>query len=155
MRQGSSRVVSGQYPTNERIFMLKFRSDSGSLIIPQRSRSRSLTLFAIVVILTAAFLPLAHAGNKFWTGAANGNFNNAGNWTGGTPVAGDDLVFQSGVTRLLVTNDFSPNRAFNSLFFQGSNYVVRGNAILVTNGIGSNNSIGTNHIDADVDVRVS
>ena len=89
-------------------------------------------------------------------GLGNGNFNVSGNWLpGGVPAAGDDLVFQTGVTQLLVTNDFSPNRAFNSLLFQGSNYFVRGNAILVTNGINSINPVGPNHIDADVDVRAS
>src|SRR6058998_1242974 len=98
---------------------------------------------------------VAHGGTKFWTGAVNGNFSNSGNWVGGTPVAGDDLIFQNTATQLLVTNDFSPNRAFNSLFFQGTNYFVRGNPILVTNGITSDNTQGANHIDADVDVRGS
>lgn len=54
-----------------------------------------------------------------------------------------------------MTNDFSPNRAFTSILFQGSNYFVRGNAILVTNGINSINPVGPNTIDADVDVRAS
>ncbi|MCX6925135.1 MAG: hypothetical protein NT154_18265 [Verrucomicrobia bacterium] len=102
-------------------------------------------------------IPSARAGIKFWTGAVNGNFNNSGNWSGGTPVAGDDLIFQANVlvTRLVATNDFSPNRAFNTITFQGSNYVVRGNVLLVTNGISSLNSIGPNTVDADVDVRAS
>ena len=100
--------------------------------------------------------PAAHGASRFWDGSANGNFASAGNWVGGVaPVAGDDLVFQAGVTQLLVTNNFSPNRAFNTLLFQGSNYFVRGNAILVTNGINSINPVGANHVDADVDVRAS
>jgi fibronectin-binding autotransporter adhesin len=107
-----------------------------------------------LVCLFAAFS--ARGGTKLWDGSANGNFSNGGNWVGGVaPVAGDDLLFQLGVTQLLVTNDFSPNRAFNSLLFQGSNYFVRGSAILVTNGITSINPFGPNHIDADVDVRGS
>src|SRR5437773_5710554 len=103
--------------------------------------------------LSTAFA--VHGGTKLWSGAVNGNFSNGGNWVGGTPVAGDDLIFQNTATQLLVTNDFSPNRAFNSLFFQGTNYFVRGNPILVTNGITSNNTQGPNTIDADVDVRGS
>src|SRR6266478_2320656 len=82
-----------------------------------------------------------------------GSFIFAANWTpSGVPAAGDDLVFQPNnlVTQLLVTNDFSPNRAFSSLTFQGSNYFVRGNPILVTNGITVVNTVGANHIDADV-----
>jgi autotransporter-associated beta strand protein len=114
-------------------------------------------LFCSLLLFTVALLPLStHGASKFWTGAVNGNFATAGNWVGNVaPVAGDDLVFQTGVTRLLVTNNFSPNRAFNSLLFQGSNYFVRGNAILVTNGISSINPVGANHVDADVDVRAS
>ena len=54
------------------------------------------------------------------------------------------------VSRFLVTNDFSPNRAFSSITFQGSNYFVRGNAILLTNGMLSVNPAGANHIDTDV-----
>ena len=110
----------------------------------------------LVVIMTFASLTFAQAASRFWDGSANGNFNTAANWVGGVaPVAGDDLVFQAGITQLLATNNFSPNRAFNTILFQGSNYFVRGNAILVTNGINSINPAGANHIDADVDVRAS
>src|SRR5262245_10880095 len=49
----------------------------------------------IVLLATMITGPFAHAAVKLWTGAANGNFNNAGNWIGGTPVAGDDLIFQN------------------------------------------------------------
>jgi autotransporter-associated beta strand protein len=98
----------------------------------------------------------APGASRFWDGSANGNFSTAANWVGGVaPAAGDDLVFQAGVTQLLVTNNFSPNRAFNSLLFQGSNYFVRGNPIILTNGLSSINPVGANHIDADVDVRAS
>src|SRR5438093_2307085 len=114
--------------------------------------TRTFPLGALVLLLTSF---VAHGGTKLWNGTVNGNFNNSGNWVGGTPVAGDDLIFQNTATQLLVTNDFSPNRAFNSLFFQGTNYFVRGNPILVTNGITSDNTQGANTIDADVDVRGS
>jgi len=96
--------------------------------------------FATMLLVTATLVPSARAASKFWDGSASGNFSNGGNWVGGVaPVAGDDLVFQLGVTQLLVTNNFSPNRAFSSVLFQGSNYFVRGSAILVTNGINSFN----------------
>jgi autotransporter-associated beta strand protein len=111
--------------------------------------------FLLVIIALVAARP-AGAASRFWDGSVNGNFNTAGNWAGNVvPVAGDDLVFQAGVTRLLVTNDFSPNRAFNTITFQGSNYFVRGNPIFLTNGMLSLNPVGANHIDADVQVRAS
>jgi autotransporter-associated beta strand protein len=110
----------------------------------------------LALLFGGASFQEACAASRFWDGSANGNFSTAANWVGSVaPVAGDDLVFQTGVTRLLVTNDFAPNRAFNSVLFQGSNYIVRGNAILVTNGINSINPVGVNRIDADVDVRAS
>ena len=111
---------------------------------------------ALSLLLGVAFVQQGRAASRFWDGSVNGNFSSAGNWVGGVaPLAGDDLVFQAGVTRLLVTNDFTPNRAFNSILFQGSNYFVRGNAILITNGVTSINPVGANHIDADVAVRAS
>src|SRR5687768_902171 len=100
-------------------------------------------------------LPLRGAA-RFWTGAVNGNFSTAGNWLGNVaPTNSDDIVFQAGVTRLLVTNNFSPNRFFNTLLFQGSNYVVRGNPIILSNGLSSINPVGANDILADVELRGS
>src|SRR5882672_1243404 len=103
-----------------------------------RLRASAFVWFAMLVAVMAIFAPPAEAANRFWTGAVNGNLSNAGNYNpGGTPVAGDDLIFQANVlvTRFSVTNDFSPNRAFETITFQGSNFVIRGNALLVTNGI--------------------
>jgi autotransporter-associated beta strand protein len=110
----------------------------------------------LIVALVALPSSSSRAASRFWDGSVNGNFSTAGNWVGSVaPVAGDDLVFQPNdlVSRFLVTNDFSPNRAFNSIAIEGSNYFIRGNAIFVTNGITTANTVGTNRIDADVDVR--
>jgi hypothetical protein len=70
-----------------------------------------LRLLGTVLLVATGFVPAAQAGVKFWTGTVNDNFSNGGNWIGGTPVTGDDLIFQTTATQLLVTNDFSPNRA--------------------------------------------
>lgn len=112
-------------------------------------------LFMVAVALT--IVPPLSGAPKLWTGAVNGNFNTAGNWSpSGVPAAGDDLIFQPPpVTQLLVTNNFSPNRAFGSITFQGSNYIVRGNAIILSNGMTSVNFVGANRIDADVELRGS
>jgi autotransporter-associated beta strand protein len=115
-----------------------------------------LIVWSIVAVVGISAIPL-RAAPRLWNGNVNGNFNNAANWVGGVvPAAGDDLIFQPPpATRLLVTNDFSPNRPFNSIIFQGSNYFVRGNPLLLTNGITSDNPVGANHVDADVNVRAS
>jgi len=128
----------------------------------QRLSARCFALFncsrlALTFLCGLALVQEGRAASRFWDGSANGNFSTGANWVGGVaPVAGDDLVFQGPpVTRLQVTNDFNPVRAFNSLLFQGSNYIVRGNAIPVTNGITSINPAGANRIDADVILRGS
>jgi fibronectin-binding autotransporter adhesin len=109
----------------------------------------------LLLLLSFGCLVAAVRGEvKFWDGSSSGNWNTAANWTdGAVPVAGDDLVFPAGVTRLVVTNNFSPNRAFRSVTFQGSNYFVRataGNTLIVSNGISAQNPVGLNTIDADV-----
>src|SRR5262245_22033295 len=104
-----------------------------------------LTPACVALIVTMLWLPSANAVSRFWTGNVNGNFSTAGNWVGSVaPTNGDDLVFQSGITRLVVTNDFSPNRYFEAVLFQGSNYTVRGNNLLISNGVSSVNAVGAN-----------
>src|SRR6185503_442599 len=97
------------------------------MFMQRLNNTRSLSPQFLAVIGTLVFLITASTPSqgqqKFWTGTQNGNFNNAGNWSPtGIPAAGAELVFQAGVTRLVVTNDFSPNRGFTSITFQGSNY---------------------------------
>src|SRR3954468_22668760 len=97
----------------------------------------SAVLCGTVLLCMFALLPSGQAALKLWTGNVNGSFTTSGNWSpSGAPAAGDDLIFQPNnlVARLLVTNDFSPNRAFASIAFQGSNYFLRGNPIILTNG---------------------
>src|SRR5947208_3401508 len=136
--------------------------DVTSLNIIRIFRYRLHGVFALrwlaVLLVHCGLLTTVQGASRFWTGSVNGNFNTGPNWVGGAaPVAGDDLIFQPNnlVSRTFVTNDFSPNRAFGSVTFQGSNYFLRGNPILLTNGINSLTQAGTNHIDADVDVRAS
>ena len=135
--------------------MLNFRYHPTRPHFFHRCDTFHLAWFAIIVMLLA-LAPSAQAATKTWDGSSSGNWATGGNWSGGTaPNNGDDLIFPAGIAQLLVTNDFSPNRAFNSILIGGSNYVIRGNAVLVTNGITSTNPFGPNTIDADVDVRGS
>src|SRR5262245_31599790 len=102
------------------------------------------------------------AATKTWDGSSSGNWATAANWSGDTlPVAGDDLVFPGGVTRLMMTNNFSPNRAFNSLTFLGTNYFLRGSPIILTNGIrvgtlgNTQVSPNLNTIEADIQLQAA
>src|SRR3989442_426680 len=85
------------------------------------------SLLCAMLFLLAGVIPSAQGAVKSWNGTvANGNFNVSGNWSpSGAPAAGDDLIFPAGPTQLLVTNNFSPNRAFSTiLFLQSSNNMV-------------------------------
>jgi autotransporter-associated beta strand protein len=109
----------------------------------------------LLIILAFANAVIAVRGEvKFWDGSSSGNWNLGANWTDGiVPAAGDDLIFPAGVTRLLVTNNFNPLRAFRSVTFSGSNYVVYGTNLVVTNGINAQNPTGANTINSDIELR--
>lgn len=123
------------------------------------------TLKASKLLVLLACLACSHtalAVTRTWDGSSSGNWATAANWSSGiAPVAGDDLVFPAGITRLLTTNNFSPNLAFNSITFLGSNYFLHGSALILTNGIrmgtpgGNNANPTTNTIVADVQVNAS
>jgi fibronectin-binding autotransporter adhesin len=93
------------------------------------------------------------ASTKTWDGSSSGNWGTAANWTGGlAPVSGDDLVFPAGVTRFTVTNNIGV-LPLRSLTFTGSNYVMRGMGILLTNGIKASHLSKTNSIQLPVTIN--
>lgn len=65
--------------------------------------------------------------NDFWMTAANWNPNIA-------PAPGDDLEFSGGVP-VLNTNNYAAGSVFGNITFSASGYVIRGNALTLTNGI--------------------
>jgi hypothetical protein len=71
------------------------------------------------------------AATKTWSGASNGNWNVAANWTNNAvPVSGDDLVFPANIVATNSTNNIG-GLALNSITFNGTNYVLRGNLLHV------------------------
>jgi autotransporter-associated beta strand protein len=72
--------------------------------------------------------------NDFWTTAANWSLDTA-------PLPGDDLEF-AGDTPLVSTNDYAAGFEFGSVTFFAPGYVVRGNALALTNGITLLGTIG-------------
>src|SRR4051812_28663041 len=104
----------------------------------RRHRQVRKVLYGSIFLSLAVLAPLSHASTRTWSGAgANGNWSTSGNWSS-TPVAGDDLVFPAVAARLANTNDFL-NRGFNSITISGSNYVIQGNALSVSNNFSSQN----------------
>ena len=95
-----------------------------------------------------------------WTGAnaaTDVNWSDAANWQGDTaPVAGNDLVFPTGVTgtALTNTNDTAANTSYNSLTIQNSGYTISGNAVDLDT-IDSSQSTGTSSLGLPVDFGTS
>src|SRR5437867_1702706 len=109
------------------------------------------------ICLVALGLALApanmRASTKTWDGSSSGNWGTAANWAGGVaPVSGDDLVFPAGVTRFTVTNNIGV-LGLRSLTFTGSNYVLRGMGILLTNGIKGAHLSKTNSIQLPLTIN--
>lgn len=68
------------------------------------------------------------AATHTWSGAVNGLFSNAGNWSGGgvpTLAETNTLSFPGSATRFTVTNDIGALKVY-AIAFTGSNYIVRG-----------------------------
>src|SRR5256885_1249438 len=74
------------------------------------------------------------AANRIWTGAGTGaNWTTAANWSNNVaPVAGDFLIFPSGVTKTLVTNNLVASTIFSG-FRIDADYTLRGNLVDLTN----------------------
>jgi autotransporter-associated beta strand protein len=120
----------------------------------RNSHSRGWALFRLGVILsTAATAAPAAAATRIWdAGGANANWTNATNWQGDVaPVAGDTLVFPTGVVELPTTNDFPDGTEFASLTF-GKSYVLDGNRLLLADHI-TNTSTQTVVIGLDITLK--
>jgi len=115
--------------TKKKVKMKKLKVVLSSLVL-------GLSSFALFAITPHAF-----AATKTWTGGGSDtNMNTAGNWTGGAPVAGDDLVFPVDITNRTVVNNYAAATSFNSITFSGtatqnSDYTFSGNSITLVAGI--------------------
>lgn len=113
--------------------------------------NRCLCQLALTAVMFSSSALTANGAVKTWGGGGgSGNWSVAGNWTGGVPpVSGDDVVFQGGAANLVNTNNL-PNLRLNSITFTGSGYTVRGNSIVVTNGISGQQASGANTFEIAV-----
>ena len=86
---------------------------------------RSLTLLSFLLLFTIH----AFSATKTWDGGgADGNWNNALNWsTDVAPVANDDLIFPAASAQFTTNNNFFFFTTFNSITFEGGTYTVGGN----------------------------
>ena len=91
-----------------------------------------------------------------WTGggAPDGNWQNAANWGGALPQAGDWLGFGAG-SQLLTTNNFAPGTVFNNLAFSVSApaFTLGGNGLVLANALEDNNGNLTGGTMADASIN--
>ena len=88
------------------------------------------------------------AAAKTWTGAVSNVWSLSANWLGGVPGNGDPVVFPAGASNLTNYNDLTNDVTLRSILFSGSNYVIGGLPIQISNGISS--TAAPNTINADL-----
>lgn len=78
---------------------------------------RNLFLTSLIAV---AFSQVAHAASGIWTGSTNGNWHNAGNWTGGIPNAAADIAtFNAASTNTAVSIE-NTTTTVNRIDFSGA-----------------------------------
>ena len=127
-----------------------------NIAVPKSSSGRSSFSHIVSLLLLAALLvsglrvsrTVSAATTRTWTGGHPPTaLNSPTNWAGNVaPVAGDDLVFPTGVKRKSIRNNYPNGTSFNSLNFSGSNYNLRKNSLTLTGGINTSNTTGSNQI---------
>jgi len=106
----------------------------------------------MVAVCVALFSVAAHGKTLTWSGGAGtGYWNVSVNWGGGgTPGAGDTLIFPFTNGVAYTTNNIS-SLVLNQIRFTGPNgYVIRGNAFTLTNSILATTNSGANTIENNI-----
>jgi autotransporter-associated beta strand protein len=106
-------------------------------------------------LLTSVLLlaPATYGKSLTWTGGgANSYWNVSANWGGqGVPANGDYLTFPSGAARLTNTNNLSGLRLASITFGpSATNYDIRGNSLVLSNGFDLLYSTGTSRFHPDI-----
>src|SRR5262245_13811922 len=108
---------------------------SAQPVQPMQMKRMKRNLAVLAALVLTASVSLLHAATHVWSGAVNGYWSNAGNWSsGGTPSPGEAppvvLTFPFSATRHMTTNDIGSlllgYLAVDQVNLMGSNYVVAG-----------------------------
>ena len=87
-------------------------------------------------------------------GGADSNWTTPENWASDVaPSADDALIFPVDAAQTTNVNDFANGTQFGSILFEGSNYSVSGNQIVLTGAIANNG--GSNNFGAGIQISVS
>ena len=113
----------------------------------KRTINATLAIFAVAILGSQS----AQALQKTWTNAGTTDFNTTGNWTGGTPGAGDVALFNAAV---VLQPNLSASLSIAGLYFSGigsSGYDVTsssGAVVFTLTGVGATGSGGTSNSSA-------
>lgn len=90
--------------------------------------------------------------NYVWEGSlTDKKWSTASNWRAGfVPKAGDSVLFPDLSTGVDSENDLAAGTAFHSLIFKGRSYYLTGNALTVTSGILTYDTLGTNYLGVPI-----
>jgi hypothetical protein len=116
------------------------------------------TRFAIVPLFVLCIVATsATAATYTWTGGTSSAFSNQNNWNPiGVPSVSpniDSLGFPSGPSRLSPSNDLPAGTPFGTIAFNGNNYTLGGNGIVLTSGLTSSGS--NNVVNVPIDVQTN
>jgi len=90
---------------------------------------------AFTLLCGIASFPL-FAITRTWTGAVNGNWSVAANWSpSGTPDSADALVFPANAANQAMTNDLPSGTSFGAMTFRGAGYTLSGNLLTLTGDV--------------------
>lgn len=111
----------------------------------------TVTAFVLSMVVLAGGQSVLAVSNRTWTGlGATEKWSDAGNWDTGVPVAGDSLDFPASASRKENTNDLATSTSFDSITFNGSGYVIAGNALEVVTSLLNQPATGANRISLSV-----
>jgi fibronectin-binding autotransporter adhesin len=126
-----------------------------------RSRFTILTTGTMLLVTAITASATASASTCVWTGATDGLWSNAGNWTacaGSAPLNGDTLQFPEAAANKINSNDIATLTSVAGLAFTGSTsgYALNGNALaLGAAGLANSNASGLNTVDMNLSLSAA
>jgi fibronectin-binding autotransporter adhesin len=131
------------------------------LMKPQRSNPTILATGTLLLLTAMTASATASASTCVWTGATDGIWSNAGNWTGcagNAPINGDTLQFPEAAANKSSTNDLATLTGVAGIAFTGSTsgYTLSGNALaLGAAGLANSNASGVTTVGMNLSLSAA
>src|SRR5437763_1438649 len=114
---------------------------------------RTTRIIGLALLGLSTLNPLPAAGSAIvsWAGSgSSGLWSDNLNWFGGVPAFGDGVLFEAGKPHLVNTNNLITGRFWSRVKIEGSNYVIRGNAMHLTNSFQADYVSGSSTFEPDL-----